>query len=958
MQRIKSILILFVLLFPVVTFAASETYPQLQNVQEAESQNSMNGVAGSGLRKIPSPGSDDDLLLKLQDENQKKILEDGEITLVSDEQKLAIEQKKSDRKNIDRKKTQVVVTTEAGDGLIKLAWKVLNRSARTDDKNIRFIVRYGIESENLNKSQQVGKAQEYVLRELKNDQPYYLQIVALDQEKQTLYKSEEIQVIPRPFDALGSHLEKQFYQKNITMQDKIEPEKFHRELKQFGYDFFKNSGQLSQAVDSLPANDEYLVGPGDVMKLSLWGGINVQHELTVDRNGEIFIPKVGAVKVWGLSFSEVKKTVGNSINRYFRNYEMNLSLGKLRTIQVYVVGEVESPGSYPINSLSTVINALAAAGGPSKNGSLRNISVSRGTRTLDTVDLYDMLLTGDRSKDLRLQNGDTIFVPVIGSVVAVAGEVRRPAIYEIKGTTNLLQMISMAGGITAAADTGRIQLERLSENRQRTVQDVFSNSKNYESIFANLVLNDRDMIKIFPVPAASRQVVTLKGNVIRAGDYQLKPGMRLKDIIPSAESLLPETYLESAEITRISPPDYRRELVTVNLRGALSGNSQDNILLQEQDSIKIFSRWDMVEKPIVVINGAVVNPGVYDYYPGMSVRDLVTAGGSAKRNAFLDKAELSRIMLARDKAESKRIDIDLGRALAGDPQHNLMLQQDDVLIIRSVADWVDATDKLITLKGEVRFPGVYTVARGEKLSSVIERAGGYTEKAYLFGAKFTRKSVQKQQQQRMDEIIIRSEKEIMQKQAALASTAASKEELDATKATLDGLMQSLFQMKKLKAEGRIVMRLSALDTLKKTSYDIELEGGDTLEIPQRSGVVHVMGQVYNSTSFVYLPDSSVISEYINKAGGATLDGDDSGIYVIRADGSVFSRQQSSFGVQWSDESKSWSFGGFMAKQIMPGDTIVVPQKLDRIAWMRNIKDITQILANVALTAGTILVGLK
>lgn len=907
---------------------------------------------------MPLPGSDNDLLMNLREEAFKKKLEDGETGddltgQSSGKQGLEF------RSKIDRKKPQVVVIAEPDDGMIKLTWKVVNLPVRTDEQPLRFVIRYGIESEKLSRSQQIGKVQSFVLRELKNYQPYYLQVVAMDREQQVLYKSEELRVIPVPFDSQGSRIEKAFARKPLTLQDKLEPELLDRELKQFGYDFFKNSAQLSQAVDSMPAGDEYLVGPGDVIKLTLWGAVNAQQELVVDRNGEVLIPKVGNVKLWGLTFAKAREVVDAAIGRYFRNYEMNLTLGRLRTIQVYVVGEVESPGSYPISSMSTVINALASAGGPTRNGSLRNIKVTRSSQTFDTVDLYNMLLSGDRSRDLRLQNGDTIFVPVIGSVVAVAGEVKRPAIYELKGTTSLQDMLTMAGGVTASGSTGRIQLERLADNKMRVVQDIVAKSgQSLGDALRQVAVTDRDMVKVFPVQTATRQVVSLKGNVQQPGEYQLKPGMRLADLIPSAQLLLPESYLESVEITRLAPPDFHRERLTANLRKALMGSDSDNILLQEQDVIKVFSRWEVEDKPKVAINGAVVNPGVYEYQQGMSVRDLVTAGGSPKRNAYLDSAELSRVIVVGEKAESRRFQLDLNKALSGDPQHNFVLQPDDVLIVRSVSDWNDATDKFVKLKGEVRFPGVYTVARGEKLSSVVLRAGGFTDKAYLFGAKFTRRSVREAQQKRMDEVVLRTEKEIMQKQASLATLSTSKEELEATKAALEGLMKSLEQMRRLRAEGRIVLQFANLDELKKSSYDIELEGGDEIDIPQRSSVVHVLGQVYNQTSFVFLPDSAGVGAYLHKAGGPTREAEESEMYIIRADGTVLSRQQSSFGIQWSEGSKSWSFGGFMSSQLMPGDTVVVPQKTERIAWMREIKDITQILANIALTAGTVLVGLR
>ncbi len=843
--------------------------------------------------------------------------------------------------NAAAKKPAVVLRGESGDGLVRLSWVLL---AKAEDQSLRFSVRFGTESEKYSKTIAVGGSSDFVLRELKNFQPYFIQVVALDREQKTLFKSGELRIIPLPTEVLGSRIEKAFSKTSPTLLDTIEPERMLRELKQFGYDFFKNSLQLTSAIDAMPVGSNYILGPGDVLSLTTWGAVNLRQELIVDRSGDLMIPKVGPVRVWGLPFDKAKTAVSEAMNRYFRNFEMSLTLGKLRTIQVYVVGEVEAPGNYPVSSLATVINALASAGGPSRNGSLRGVKVTRGNQTVASVDLYDMLLSGDRNKDVQLQNGDTIFVPVIGPVVAVAGEVKRPAIYEMNGRTTISDVLKMAGGVAASGSLGRFQIERIENNSSRITLDFVPKAGTLEAELAGVELKDRDMVKVFPVQAATRQVVVLKGNVQQSGEHQFRPGMRLTDLIPSTQVLLPESYLDSVEITRIAPPDYRRELITVSLRRALAGNQADNLLLQEQDTVKVFSRWDMEEKPRVAVNGAVVNPGTYDYFPGMSVRDLVTAAGSAKRNAFLDKAELSRVAISGDRAQSSRISLDLGKALAGDPAHNLPLQSDDVLIVRGVTDWQDTTDKFVTLKGEVRFPGMYSVARGEKLSSLITRAGGYTDKAFLPGAKFTRRSVREMQQKRMDEISSKSERDIQQKQASLAVVAASKEEMEATKTALEALQKGVQQLKSLKAEGRIVVNLAGNADMKENA-DFILEGGDELDIPLRPSVVSVLGQVYNPNSFVYQSGQEVGS-YLEKTGGPSADADKSEMYLVRADGSVFSRQQTAL------------FGSFISVTMEPGDTLVVPQKLERVAWMREIKDWTQILANMALTAGTVMLGLR
>jgi protein involved in polysaccharide export with SLBB domain len=942
----------------IATYAASDADPRGGRDRNASGISSNTGTTVNVTddlsynytmqRLQESQGTQKSLEMKDQEDSFGESRDD-----ISNEEK----SKNNTRKNSSLK-SQLLVKAEPGDGLIKLSWKLALLPAKTDEQAMRFTIRYGIESEKPSKTLQVGTNQNHVIRDLRNNQPYYIQIVASDSDQRTIFKSAEVRAVPLPAEDQGSHLEKAFSKKAPTLLDKNEPEPFVRELRQFGYDFFKNSAQMGGGSETLPVGNDYIIGPGDTLDLTVWGAVNTRQELTVDRNGEIMIPKVGIVKVWGLSYAQVKEAVNKAIGRYFKNYEMNLTLGRLRTIQVFVVGEVVAPGSYPISSMATVINALAAAGGPARNGSLRGIRITRNGQTPLDVDLYDMFLSGDRTKDVRLQNGDTIFVPVIGPVVAVAGEVRRPAIYEVKGSTTLPDILKMAGGISASGYTGRIQIERVANNSSRVVLDYGTIDGSIDSSLGVIQVMDRDMIKVFPVQDAVRQVVSLKGNVVRPGEYQYRPGMHLTDLIPGIQAILPESYLDSVEITRLAPPDYHRELLTASLRRAFAGKETDNILLQEQDTVQVFSRWDMEEKPRVSVNGAVVNPGTYTYYPGMTIRDLITAAGSPRRNAFMETGELSRIVIVGDKASPSRFSFNLAKALAGDPEHNRQLMPDDVLIVRSVSDWFDASDKFIKLKGEVRFPGVYSVARGEKLSSVITRAGGFTERAYLRGAKFLRRSVRESQQKRMDEIVIRTEKEILQKQASLSSLAASREELDATKASLEGLLKNLELMKTMKAEGRVVIYLTPVEELQKSSFNIVIEGGDELDIPVRPSVINVMGQVYNPISFVYQPESSDLEAYLKKAGGPTNDAETSEMYIIKADGTVFSRQQSSFGMHWSSDSRRWSFGSFTSTLLEPGDTIVVPQKIDRVAWMREIKDITTILSQIALTAGTVLIGLR
>jgi protein involved in polysaccharide export with SLBB domain len=515
----------------------------------------------------------------------------------------------------------------------------------------------------------------------------------------------------------------------------------------------------------------------------------------------------------------------------------------------------------------------------------------------------------------------------------------------------------MGGGVTAAGDTSKIQVERFEGNSSRVILDFSLDSRKLSEPLSRVEVLDRDMVKVFSVQRVLKNVVSLQGNVVKPGEYQFRKGMKLTDVIPSIDLLLPETFLDSLQITRLVPPDNRQEVVSADLGKALRGDPQENIELKEQDIIRVYSREQVEEKRQVHIYGEVTSPGDMKYYPNMTVRDLVVHAGSLKSTALLDNAELTRIVMEDGKARSTRQLVDLRKAMAGDPAQNIVLQAHDSLIVRRVQDWLDATDRFVTVGGEVKYPGTYSITKGERLSSLLERAGGYTEEAYLLGAKFLRRSVQEDQQRRMEEVIARTEQDITQKQGELASLSSSKEELEATKTALQGLLQNLQKLKGLKAEGRVVIRLASVESLKTTPYDLELRGGDKLEIPATPSVVNVFGQVYSPSTLVYLPNRNV-EYYLEMAGGPTRQAEKGDMYIIKADGSVQSRQQSSFGISWSDASKSWTFGSFFAAPLNPGDTLVVPQQIERTAWMREIKDITTIISQLAISAGVAIAAIN
>ncbi|ABL00996.1 polysaccharide biosynthesis/export family protein [Pelobacter propionicus] len=728
-----------------------------------------------------------------------------------------------------------------------------------------------------------------------------------------------------------------------------------KRLEQFGYNFFRPDASAFSSLTDVPVGDDYLVGPGDRIILQLWGSIDGVHELEVNRSGEVLLPRVGAVKVWGVPFGGLHELFRRSLATIFKDFQLNVNMGKLRMMKVYIVGEVRSPGDYNLSSLSTVISALTAAGGPTKNGSLRNIQIRRVGKLPQSVDLYDFFLRGDRNCDVRLQPGDTIYVPVLRKVAAIGGNVRRPAIFELKDEKRLTDLLRLAAGISVTGSLQRIQIAGINAHDNRQVRDFNidprKGDKQFTEITDSIGIRHMDSVRIFSINSVLRGQVRVEGYALHPGDYALAKGMRVKDLF-GPEDVLPETYRDVAVITRMLPPDYLQEKISINLGQALAGEPDHNLELKEFDRITLFSRWDMEEMPMARISGEVQKPGSYRVYERMSLRDLIFNAGNIKKSAYLKSAEISRSIVDKEGVRAQIIDVDLEEALKGNPAHNVLIEKMDEVIIRRIPNWVDETGRYVTLRGEVMFPGVYPVLKGETLSSVIRRAGGYTDRAYLKGAKFTRKSVAEIQQKKMDEILAKTEDSVAKKQAELASTASSKEELAATQAALDGLQKNIQRLKKEKAEGRVSIALAPLDKLQKSGYDLELLGGDNLEIPQSTGTVMVYGEVFSPTNLVQRPGKDV-AYYLRKAGGPTSNANEDEIYVIKVDGTVVSRAQSGSGISWDEDARSWSFGGFKSTPLDAGDTIVVPQEMDRIAWTREIKDIATILGQVALMVGVV-----
>ena len=724
-------------------------------------------------------------------------------------------------------------------------------------------------------------------------------------------------------------------------------------LVQFGYDVFRRPVSTFAPVTSVPVGPDYPLGPGDNFTVTLWGRVNAQYSVAVDRNGKIVLPEVGVLEVGGMTFGRMEEYLEHEFSRKHTDFKMAVTMGSLRTIRVYVVGEAQTPGSFTLSSLSTVINAVFAAGGPSKNGTLREIRLLRAEGKTSTIDLYEFLLGGDKSKDVRLQDGDTIFISLIGTVVGVAGNVKRPAIYEMSEPMTLAQVLDLAGGVTYAGWLQRVQVERIDNHKSRIVVDfdISQNADVGEQQALETIMRDGDVVKIFSVSPFEQNVVHLEGHVVRPGKYELKPGLRLRDILSSYEVLQAQPNLKYGEIVRLVEPDYHRIVIPFNVGELLEGDESENTELTRFDKVRIF-RWDERIKSTVSVSGFVYEPNEYRLVPNMRVSDLVNTAGGLMKNAYLQNAEITRMHVTQEGVQTEKIDVNLEKALSGDPEHNIALQDYDYLVVRPIPEL--EFDRQATITGEVMFPGRYPIQRGETLSSLIERAGGFTDRAYLRAAVFTRESAKAAQQKQINELIRQMEENILSKAERTISGVMTEEEAQTQAPLVATQKELLTKLRSAKAEGRVVLRLSPLDEFRGSRYDLELEPDDALLIPKRPGFVSVVGEVYNPASLLY-EENRTVSYYLNKVGGATGEADKKHLNLIKADGSVASISQKKLTkVAWDTENNRWFFGDFMSMQVEPGDTLVVPRKLDRLEWLRNTKDITQVLFQVALATGVVL----
>jgi len=777
--------------------------------------------------------------------------------------------------------------------------------------------------------------------------------------------------------------------------------------RRFGVEIFENGTRDSELIPmDLPVGPDYVVGPGDGLAINLWGGVSQRFYRTVDREGRVDLPEVGPILVSGKSLADVQENLQQILRTQFRDVSADVSLGRLRTVRVYEVGDVANPGAYDVSSLSTPLNALFAAGGPTPEGSLRILKHYRGKELVQEVDVYDLLLHGVKKDIERLENGDTVLVPPLGPQVIVEGMVRRPAIYELKDEKSLSSVLELAGGLLPTATLRHIEVERVVAHEKKTMlsldvpedQDAAEATKALDAF----EIHDGDRIRIYPIAPYNQDAVYLEGHVLRPGRYTYRAGMRVTDVISSYKDLLPEPASQYAEIIRLNAPDYRPsvesfeladamanpgqapvlkpldtvrifsrydfenpptvsvggdvrrpgtyradgeihlddavhlaggldpeaemddaqvfryledgklKIFSVSLSAALAGDPSENVLLQPRDRILVHRNPDAVEPATVYIKGEVAKPGRYPLTTNMRVADLIRVGGGLEPSADTKTADLTHFQWPDQKQlTGQNEEIEISAALDGDQKSDALLHNGDVVTIRQLPGWNDL-GAFITVKGEVAHPGSYGIRPGERLSSVLERAGGFGAGAYPYGAVLERPQVRDLEMKARTELIMR----VREAQTNLETMPESDpKQKQAKEMAVEQWQTTLDQLVSNPPVGRVDIHVSSnIARWKNTADDIEVRAGDTLVVPKRPSFVMVTGQVFNPTAVAYRPGKSA-KWYLGESGGPTQLADRKGVFVIRADGSVLGAGQS----MWSGHS--------LDRALLPGDTVVVPERV-------------------------------
>ena len=511
---------------------------------------------------------------------------------------------------------------------------------------------------------------------------------------------------------------------------------WQRPAERFGLDVFRNTTNQPDIVPmDLPVGPDYVVGPGDSLAIDLWGSVSQRMVRLVDRGGRVALPDTAPLLVSGKSLGEIQLDVQHALRSVFRDVSADVSLSRLRTVRVYVVGDVAEPGAYDISSLSTPLNALFAAGGVTPRGSLRALRHFRGKELIEQVDAYDLLLHGVRSDMKRLENGDTLQVPPMGPQVTVDGMVRRPAVYELTNEGSLAEVLELAGGILPTAALRHIEVQRVEAHEKRTMLTLELTDIDSQEIDKQLQafqIHDGDQVHIFPIAAYNEDAIYLQGHVLRPGRYSYKPEMKLTDLISSYGDMLPEPAAHYAEIIRLNAPDFHPSVESFDISAALA-NPAAAPALKPLDTVRIFSRYDFEAPPEVWVGGEVRAPGPYRTSGQAHLRDAIHLAGGVTPDAALDSAQLFR---TQADGTMKILSVDLSEALAGNPVDNIILQSRDRLLIHKSLAKVDAPT--VDIRGEVAKPGRYPLTTNMHIEDLVSIAGGLKRSAFADSADLTR----------------------------------------------------------------------------------------------------------------------------------------------------------------------------------------------------------------------------